>query len=597
MPGYSPPLDEYRFVLNELANLDEVGKLPGCEDMTPDMVDAILSEAGRFSADVLAPLNRIGDQEGATLENGVVRTPTGFKEAYDVYREGGWTAVNGDPTWGGQGLPWVVTTTINEILASANLAFSLCPMLSQGAIELLQHHASDDQKNLYLPRLNSGEWTGTMNLTEPQAGSDLGRVRTRAVPENGHYRITGQKIFITFGEHDFTENIIHLVLARTPDAPAGTRGISLFIVPKFLITEDGSLGSRNDLRCVSLEHKMGIHASPTAVMSYGDDGGAIGHLIGEENHGLEYMFTMMNTSRLGVGVEGVGIAELAFQMAREFAQERIQGRRVDSNDGEAAAIIHHPDVRRMLLTMRVQTEACRAVALYTAACQDLALRHPDEDRRVEMQERLDFLTPIVKAWSTDVGIKVADMAVQVHGGVGYIEETGIAQIYRDGRITAIYEGTNGIQANDLVGRKIIRNEGRGLHSLLNDIRQTIGELGNTDNADDTIVAERLDEGCRELERASTWIQDAYGENPVAALTGATHLLQMVGDLVGGWLMARGLLAARQRLNEKGADEAFLRRKIVSALYYAECVLTDVPALAAKIIRVGPLSAKIGADEV
>lgn len=597
MSVYAPPLEEFEFVLGELADLKGVLQLPGCEEISAEVVTAILTEAGRFSADVLAPLNRVGDHEGSVLENGVVRTPTGFKEAYKAYCNGGWTAMNGNPAWGGQGLPWLVTTVVNEVVSSANMAFGLCPMLSQGAIELLELHADNSQKSLYLPRLNSGEWTATMGLTEPQAGSDLGRVRTRAVPENGNYRISGQKIFTTYGDHDLAENILHLVLARTPDSEPGTRGISLFIVPKILVDKDGKLGPRNDLRCVSLEHKLGIHASPTAVMSYGDDGGATGYLVGEENRGLEYMFTMMNTSRMAVGIEGVGIAELATQTARAYALERVQGRRADGDSGEAAAIIHHPDVRRMLLTMRVRTEACRAVALYTAACQDIAQRHPDPETSLAMQSRLDLLTPVVKAWSTDIGIEVANTAIQVHGGVGYIEETGVAQILRDGRITTIYEGTNGIQANDLVGRKIIRDEGRSLAALSANIRETINQLSGSGEPHDQCIAQRLAAGCESLDQTTTWLRDQYFEDRIAALAGAVDFLSMLGDLVGGWLMASAVHSARQRLDETSSNEVYLRRKIQSAVFYSESVLTVLPFRALKIQQAGPVTAEIAVEDV
>ncbi len=464
MTAYQAPLDDMRFVLNELTDLDGVSKLPGLGDATPDVVDAILEEAGKLAADVLAPLNKTGDEEGCVLKNGVVTTPKGFPEAYAKFIEGGWNGVSFDPDYGGMGLPYLVTAATFEIWQGANMAFAICPTLTQAAVELLEIHGSDELKGIFMEKLVSGEWTGTMNLTEPQAGSDLSKVRTRAVQDDkdgGSYRITGQKIFITHGEHDLTQNIIHMVLARTPDGPEGIKGLSLFVVPKFLIKDDGTPGGRNDVRCLSLEHKMGIHASPTCVMAFGEGGvidgggGAVGYLLGEENRGIEYMFTMMNNARLAIGVEGVGVAERAYQHARNYAAERVQSQAIgapDSGSPDSVTIDHHPDVRRMLLSMRAQTEAMRALALYAAAQLDAAKRHPDEAQRKEKQALVDLLIPVVKAWSTDTAIDIANTGIQVLGGAGYIDESGATQYLRDVRVTAIYEGTNGIQALDLVGR-------------------------------------------------------------------------------------------------------------------------------------------------
>ncbi len=447
MTDYAAPLADMRFALTEIAGIDEIARLPGCEQASPDVVDAVLEEAGKLAGGVLAPLNRIGDRQASRLENGVVRTPDGFKEAYAKYVEGGWNALPFPPEHGGQGLPMALSTAVFEMWNSANMGFALCPLLNVGAVEALHAHGTQEQKQVYLPKLVSGEWTGTMNLTEPQAGSDVGALRTRAVRDGDGYRITGQKIFITYGEHDMAANIVHLVLARLPDAPPGTRGISLFLVPKFLVDADGKLGQRNDVRCVSLEHKLGIHASPTCVLAYGDNGGAVGFLIGEENRGMECMFTMMNNARLNVGLQGVAIAERAYQQARDFARQRVQSRPVTATSGDTYPIIHHPDVRRMLLSMRAQTEAMRALAYYTAGAIDRARHYPDSEARAAQQRRVDLLIPVVKAWSTDLGVEIASTGVQVHGGMGFIEETGAAQHLRDARIAPIYEGTNGIQAS------------------------------------------------------------------------------------------------------------------------------------------------------
>ena len=447
MSAYVAPLKDMRFVLKELAGLAEVAKLPGYGEADADTVDAILGEAAKFATGVLDPLNRTGDTEGSRWKDGAVATPKGFKDAYRQYVEGGWAALPVASEWGGQGLPKIVATPVEEMWCSANMSFSLCPMLTQGAIHAIELRGAPALQKVFLPKMASGEWTGTMNLTEPQAGSDLALLKTRAVREGDHYRISGQKIFITFGEHDYTGNIVHLVLARTPDAPAGVKGISLFVVPKFLVKPDGTLGERNGATCASIEHKLGIHASPTAVMVFDN---AVGYLVGEENRGLETMFIMMNAARFAVGLEGVAIAERAFQRALAYARERVQGR--DLAGGGTVPIIRHPDVRRMLMLMKSQTEAMRALAYVVAAALDIAARHPDEKLRQQNHAFVDLMIPVVKGWSTETGIEVASLGVQVHGGMGFIEETGAAQHLRDARITTIYEGTTGIQANDLVGR-------------------------------------------------------------------------------------------------------------------------------------------------
>ena len=578
MTSYAAPLADMRFVIHEVVGLEAVAAMPGCEDATPDLVDAVLDEAAKFGAEVLAPLNHPGDAQGCVFENGVVRTPDGFREAYARFVEGGWNGLPCDPEHGGQGLPRLLSTAVSEIWDAANLSFSLCPMLTLGAVELLMAHGSEQQKAIYLPKLVAGVWNGTMNLTEPQAGSDLSRVRARAVKDGDVYRITGQKVFITYGEHDFTENIVHMVLARTPDAPPGVKGISLFIVPKFLVNADGSLGARNDLRCVSLEHKMGIHASPTALMSFGDDGGAAGLLVGEENRGLENMFTMMNDARLAVGLEGVAVAERAYQQARDYARERVQGRALGGAGADPVTIVQHPDVRRMLLSMKAQTEAMRALAYFVAACMDFAKRHPDTQVRRERQMLVDLLTPVVKAWSSDTGIEVANTGVQVHGGMGYIEETGAAQYLRDVRIAAIYEGTNGIQAMDLVGRKVGRDGGTAAKALIAAMRDDCGKLAEARGKDLSIIRGRLEDAVGDFEKATDWLVETFPGDPRAVAAGAVHYLRLTGIVAGGWLMARAARIAEMRQGSGNGADSFLRSKILSARFFADHLLVQSGAL-------------------
>jgi alkylation response protein AidB-like acyl-CoA dehydrogenase len=570
MADYSAPIADMRFAVTRLAGLDEVGALPGYEEITPDLVDSIFEEAGRFAGGALGPLNVVGDRQGSRLENGVVRTPDGWANAYKGFVDGGWNAVPFDPDFGGQGLPWIVATPLQEMWTSANMAFSLC--------EAISHHGSDAQKATYLPKLISGEWTGTMNLTEPQAGSDVGAVRTRAIKDGDHYLITGQKIFITYGDHEMTENIVHLVLARTPDAPPGVKGISLFIVPKYMVGEDGSLGQRNDLRCASLEHKMGIHASPTAVMAYGDNGGAVGHLVGEENKGLQYMFTMMNNARLAVGLQGVAVAERATQQAASYARERVQGRDIGGQDATPVAIVRHPDVRRMLLTMKSLTEASRALAYLAAATLDIAHRHPDPETRQKRQATVDLLIPVVKGWSTEVGSEVAAIGVQVHGGMGYIEETGAAQFMRDAKIAEIYEGTNGIQANDLIGRKLTRDGGVTAKSLIGKMRAVDAGLAQA-GAELAGLRAALAHGVAELEAATDWILEAQKGDPRDAAAGAVPFMRLWGTVAGGWLLAAGAVAAKAEL-ANGGDEKFLKAKITTARFYGEQILPRATSLKA-----------------
>jgi len=581
MVPYTAPIEDMRFVLNRLVGLDRIAALPGYEDATPELVDAVLEEAGKLASEVLAPINASGDREHSVLENGVVRTPKGFKAAYDQYRDGGWNAVPFEPEYGGQGLPWTVAFAVQEMWQASNMSFGLCPLLNQGAVELLQDHGTDQQKQLYLPKLISGEWTGTMNLTEPQAGSDVGAVRTKAEKDGEVYRIAGQKIFITYGEHDLADNIIHLVLARTPDSPPGIKGISLFVVPKFLLGEDGTPGTRNDLRCVSLERKLGINASPTCVMAYGDNDGAIGYLVGEENRGIEYMFTMMNNARLSVGLQGIAIAERAYQQAVDFARNRVQGRAL--GDGQAAAtIIHHPDVRRMLLGMKAQIEAGRALTYFAAATLDTAKRHPDAAERQTAQALVDLLTPVVKAWCTDVGCEAASTGVQIHGGMGFVEETGAAQHLRDARIAPIYEGTNGIQAADLVFRKVARDGGRSAADFLAEIAALDAALADAQGDDMRAIRTHLTDGLDALRDATGWIASTAKSDPTGAAAGSAHYLRMFGLVAGGFMMARAALAAAECQTAGIGDPGLAAAKRTTARFYAEQFLPQARGLLAPI---------------
>ena len=575
MPNYNAPIEDLGFVLRELIDIKEIAELPGYEDASTDVIDAVLSAAGKFASDVLAPLNRPGDQQPPVLSNGVVTTMEGWKDAYQQFIESGWTGLIFDPAFGGQGLPRVVGTAVQEMWDASNMSFGLCPLLTQAAAAAISQCGSEEQKKVYLSKLVSGEWAGTMNLTEPQAGSDLSAVRTRAEPTAaGHYLITGQKIFITYGEHDLTDNIIHLVLARTPDAPEGVGGISLFLVPKFILDEQGELGQRNDLLCTGLEHKLGIHGSPTAVMSYGDKGGATGYLIGEENHGLEYMFIMMNLARHAVGIEGYAIAERAYQRALNYARERTQGRAVGGGDGGRVSIIAHPDVARMLLDMKSRIEAMRAVSLYAAAATDKSLRHPDEAERARSQRTVDVLIPIVKGWSTEVGTWVASSGVQVHGGMGFIEETGAAQHYRDVRITTIYEGTTGIQAADLVGRKLVRDGGRMATELIEQMDNEIAEVRQTSAEPVVEISIASSDSLKLLSSATAWILESAGQDPRIPYAAAFQYLMLWGVVAGGWQMNKAAAAAADGLERGRGDPDFYRGKLLTCRHYAEHVLPE-----------------------
>ena len=599
MSSYRAPMQEMRFVMNELAGLEQVGKLPGYEDATPDTVAAILEEASKFATEVLDPLNAVGDREGATWqEGGKVKTATGFKDAYRRFAENGWNGLTKNPEHGGQGLPQLVATAVEEMWHGANMAFALCPLLTQGAIEALELCGSDKLKATFLPKMVEGVWTGTMNLTEPQAGSDLAAVRTRAVPSDkpGAYKLYGQKIFITYGEQDYTDNIIHLVLARTPTAPEGVKGISLFLVPKFMVNDDGSLGARNDVHCVSIEHKLGIHASPTAVLAYGDHGGAVGYLVGEENRGLEYMFIMMNLARFSVGIEGVGIAERSYQRARDYARDRVQGRAPGLDKTvPTATILQHPDVRRMLLTMKAQTEATRSLAYVTGAAIDNARRHPDADARKRHQAFVELMIPIVKGWGTEIAQEVTYLGVQVHGGMGFIEETGAAQDYRDARITTIYEGTTAIQANDLIGRKTARDGGVVARSVIGEIAGLATALSADANGALVPIGNELQSAAAALKSAVDWVVPAYGKASRAAHAASVPYLRLWGLVAGGWQLARGAQVAARLLAENKGDATFYRGKIATARFYAECLLPQAAALA-RAITLGSESVLALSDE-
>ncbi len=592
MAEYAAPLKDMQFVLRHVVGLDQVNTLPGWEEVTEDVVDAVLEEAAKFAGEVLSPLNAVGDKAGARWQDGAVVTPPGFREAYRQFVDGGWGNVVAPVEYGGQGLPGILATPIEEMWGSANLAFKLCPMLTLGAVESLHRNASEAMQRMFLPNMVSGQWTGTMNLTEPQAGSDLSLVRTKATPQaDGTYRVTGQKIFITYGEQDFTENIIHLVLARIEGAPEGVKGISLFVVPKVLVNADGSLGARNGVKCVSLEHKMGIHASPTAVMAYED---ATGYLVGEANRGLEYMFVMMNAARLGVGLEGVAISERAYQRALEWSRERLQGRPLGvAGAAKTAPIIQHPDVRRMLLTMKSCAEAMRALAYQVTALLDRAKAHPDEAERRRCHALVDLLIPVVKGWSTEVGIQVASLGIQVHGGMGFIEETGAAQHLRDARISTIYEGTTGIQANDLVGRKVGREGGSTATLLVHDMRKTLAAL-QADDADLRAIGQRLAAAIDAFERATQWIVSQHPANPGAVAAGSVYFLMLAGWTIGGWMMARSALAAAALQEAGEGDPAFLKAKRVSARFFADHLMPQATSLAESVMA--GASSVLAADE-
>jgi alkylation response protein AidB-like acyl-CoA dehydrogenase len=599
--SYTAPVKDMLFCMNELADLDAIAGLPGFGDAGPETAQAVLEECARFSREVLAPLNREGDIHPSSWHDGVVTTTPGFKQAFRQFGEGGWQGLQHPDEFGGQGLPKIIGAACIEMINSANLSFALCPLLTDGAIEALLTAGTAEQQQKFIPKMISGEWTGTMNLTEPQAGSDLALVRTRAQPlGDGRYKIFGTKIFITYGEHDMAANIVHLVLARVVGAPEGVKGISLFIVPKFLVNADGSLGPRNDAWCVSIEHKLGIKASPTAVLQFGDRGvpgpdgpggngsapelGALGTLIGEENRGLEYMFIMMNAARYAVGMQGIAVAERAYQKAAAFAKERVQSRPVDGSVAGSATIIHHPDVKRMLMTMRAYTEGCRALAIVAAAAFDAAHRYPDPETRKQNQLFYEFMVPLVKGFSTEMSIEVASLGVQVHGGMGFIEETGAAQYLRDARILTIYEGTTAIQANDLVGRKTARDGGRVAKAIAARIAATESALGESASAAARSMQKRLKAAREAFEQVVDFVVGESKTQPNAVFAGSVNYLMLAGNVMAGWQMARALLAAERGLAEGAGDAAFLEAKVVTARFYAEHVLSKVPGLRDAIIE-------------
>jgi alkylation response protein AidB-like acyl-CoA dehydrogenase len=581
MADYSYPYKDAEFILNELVEFDRLCQAGDLHEVNSELASAVLAEASRLAAEVIAPLNVVGDREGATLDELGVRETPGFAEAYRQYVDGGWASLPFGEEYGGQGMPKVVGTAAEEIWQSANLAFSLCPLLTHGAVDALEKHGSEELKSLYLPRMVSGEWTGTMNLTEPQAGSDLAAVAARAVPEGDHYRISGQKIFITWGDHRMTSNVIHLVLARLPDAPFGVKGISLFLVPKYLLDANGEPAERNDVQCVSLEHKLGIHASPTCVMAFGDKGGAIAYLVGEPHRGLAAMFTMMNAARQSVGLQGLSVSARSYRQALAWAKERLQGTR---SDGSRYPIIEFPDVRRMLMLMKAGTEAMRALAFTAAAEIDRARLARDPQQAARHHARVELFTPIVKGWLTEMAQELTSYGIQIHGGMGFVEETGSAQYYRDARITTIYEGTTGIQANDLVGRKTLANDGSVLADLLEDVRATAGALHAREGL--AVLGAALQSGADSAQAASRWLlENARNDRNVAGAAGVNFLM-LLGYVCGGWLMGRSALKAAERLEAGGGDESFLQAKIVTARFYCEHLLPRAGACLAAI-QAGP----------
>ncbi|MDT7517617.1 acyl-CoA dehydrogenase [Rhodoferax sp. TBRC 17660] len=587
--SYVAPLKDMLFNIQHLANIEQIAQLPGFEDAGLDTAQAVLEESAKFTEGVLAPLNWEGDKNPSSLKDGVVTATPGFKEAFKQFTDGGWQGLQHPTDFGGQGLPKTIGAACGEMVNSANMSFALCPLLSDGAIEALLTAGSDELKATYLENLVSGKWTGTMNLTEPQAGSDLALVRSRAEPQaDGTYKVFGTKIYITWGEHDMAENIVHLVLARVSGAPEGVKGISLFVVPKFMVNKDGSLGARNDVHCVSIEHKMGIKASPTAVLQYGDKGGAIGYLVGQENRGLEYMFIMMNAARYGVGVQGIAIAERAYQKAVQFSKDRVQSRPVDGSMPGSAPIIHHPDVRRMLMTMRAYTEGCRALASVAASAYDAAHHHTDAEARKQNQAFYEFMVPLVKGYTTEMSLEVTSLGVQVHGGMGFIEETGAAQYYRDAKILTIYEGTTAIQANDLVGRKTARDGGQIAKGIAAQVEATEADLLASGSAHALAVAKRLKAARLAFIDVVEFVAGNTKASPNAVFAGSVPYLMLAGNLMAGWQLARSLLVAEKAI-AAGDDVAFMQAKITTARFYADHLLSKAGGLRDSIVE--------GADSV
>lgn len=593
--SFTAPVKDMLFCMEHLANLHQVAQIPGFEDAGLETAQAVLEESAKLCEGVVEPLNIAGDTHPSSFDGGKVTTTPGFKEAYQQFVEGGWQGLQHPTDFGGQGLPKTIGAACVEMLNASNISFALCPLLTDGAIEALLTAGSDELKAKYLEKLVTGEWTGSMNLTEPQAGSDLALVRTKAEPQpDGTYKIFGTKIFITYGEHDMAENIVHLVLARVAGAPEGVKGISLFVVPKFLVNDDGSLGARNDVHCVSIEHKMGIKASPTAVLQYGDNGGATGYLVGEENRGLEYMFIMMNAARYGVGMQGIGVSERAYQRAVQYARDRVQSRPVDGSVAGSAPIIHHPDVRRMLMTMRSVTEACRAMASTAAAAYDAAHHHPDAEVRKVNAAFYEFMVPLVKGYSTEMSLEVTSLGVQVHGGMGFIEETGAAQYYRDAKILTIYEGTTAIQANDLVGRKTARDGGENAKAIAAQIATTETELRASGTAAAQSMAERLQAAREAFLEVVDFVAGKAKASPNAVYAGSVPYLMLTGNLVAGWQMGRALLVAQDKV-AKGEDVEFMQAKVVTAQFYAEHILSRTASLRDSILMGGDSACALALD--
>lgn len=579
MNEYTAPLKDMQFLLREMSALDKVNELPGYEEADSALVEAILEEAGKFAHGVLSPLNRSGDLEGAHLEADGVRMPKGWPEAFKQFSEGGWTSLSARKEFGGQQLPQLVAAFVEEIWNGANLAFTLSPMLIRCTQQVLESCGSAEQQRTYLPNLVSGVWSGTMALTEPHAGSDVGAIKTKAVKQaDGTYRLFGQKIFITFGDHDMTENIVHMVLARVEGAPEGNKGISLFIVPKILVNADGSLGAHNDVRAISLEHKMGIHASPTCVMAFGENAGATAHLVGKENRGLENMFVMMNAARFAVGLEGVGISERAYQRAVNYAKDRIQGTEIGSRSGERVLIIKHPDVRRMLLSMKSRVEAMRAISCSIAVSMDFAAQHAEESVRAKHLALVELLMPIAKGWFTENAVEITSLGIQVHGGMGFIEETGAAQYYRDSRISAIYEGTTGIQANDLISRKIARDKASTILALIDEMKETLGRLENSTDTTLIAIGTALKDGIAALETGIYYLLDAFVTSQKKAYAGAVPFLNLFGTVVGGWELARCALVATEKITSSTHDNNFYFAKLQTARFYADHILSNAQGL-------------------
>lgn len=579
---YTPPLADIRFLLTRLIGLESLSALPGYDAISDDVVEAVLDETAKISAEIFAPLNHVGDKVGAKFENDTVTMPPGFKDAYRAFVDGGWNGLPVEAELGGQGLPWTLSMPVQEMLQSANLSLALCTLLNQGAVDLIAVHGSDALKATYLPKMVSGEWTGTMNLTEPQAGSDVGAVRCKAVRNGDHYLIAGQKIFISYGDHDLTENIIHLVLARLPDAPEGTKGLSLFLVPKILVKPDASLSNANDVRVVSIEHKLGQHASPTCIMAYGDKGGAVGYLVGSEGGGINAMFTMMNNARIGVGIQGLALMERSYQQARDYAKSRVQSRDLTRPKDAPVTIIHHPDVRRMLLWMKSHIEAARALAYSCAYAVDVA-KHGDDDQKKWGLARVDILTPIVKAWLTDLSNETTSMAVQVYGGMGFIEEAGVAQHMRDARVLAIYEGTNGIQANDLVFRKMARDGGAMFNELVTEIDEFLSKLKAQAGDDCAAMHKHLSYALESLKHSGAWLLKQAKTDSATAAAGATPFLRLMGNVLGGFYLIKCAVLAQEDLAVRGSDADFLNSKIMTARFFAEHVLPQCGALAVTVM--------------